>query len=627
VAAYLAAIAEHQRHEKLGFRFGDMARELFDMDERTARNRVTLHQMLSERPALSAAFLDGRVTACQALVIRRSLTDDNEALWVGRCGRMTVAELAAAVRAEVNGDGAEEVDDATEMWSLSFEATPVVRLAWEEGLAAARRVLGSEAPVYRCVEAILAEAAPADCPEEVLVSRRGVGRRTAERTEVAPRPGADALTHATEIRRPADAPLPATSRSIRRARETLEHVHVMLSDLDDLLDTSPSDDPHGIKERIRALQGLERPLRVFLGRLLRHLKETGALYRMGYLRLEEFAAERLRLSERATRDLCRQCDVFRDLPELEAAFASGRIGIGPALLIERLAPRDLVDDFIARAEQGPFRQFRREMRLVEKFDSLGRGRYMKPLPARRLFDDLVCELVALGWTREDLAAELETQDFAADAAWVRNGNGGRAPSDRVDPAEVSIGPLEMLADLFVLSSLDPDDPRANDVRQTFSIAAGDLDGERRSRPVRFRTPEPIARHWYGALRRIRSERGLLPTWACVMLLVKRAVDTWNTVDRKARPSQERIVARDGYLCQVPGCTSRRNLEVHHIRFRSRGGNDDPSNLITLCHAHHRHMLHKGYIRLSGRAPHDLRWEIGCAEDGRVVWRLKGERFV
>jgi 5-methylcytosine-specific restriction endonuclease McrA len=111
-----------------------------------------------------------------------------------------------------------------------------------------------------------------------------------------------------------------------------------------------------------------------------------------------------------------------------------------------------------------------------------------------------------------------------------------------------------------------------------------------------------------------------------MLLLKRAVDAWNTVDRKARPAQERIVARDGYLCQVPGCTSRRNLEVHHIRFRSRGGDDDPANLITLCHAHHRHMLHKGAIRLTGRAPHALRWEIGCVADGRVIWRLRGERF-
>jgi hypothetical protein len=34
------------------------------------------------------------------------------------------------------------------------------------------------------------------------------------------------------------------------------------------------------------------------------------------------------------------------------------------------------------------------------------------------------------------------------------------------------------------------------------------------------------------------------------------------------------------------CGTARNLHIHHIDYRSQGGNDDPHNLIVLCHEHH-----------------------------------------
>jgi hypothetical protein len=43
-----------------------------------------------------------------------------------------------------------------------------------------------------------------------------------------------------------------------------------------------------------------------------------------------------------------------------------------------------------------------------------------------------------------------------------------------------------------------------------------------------------------------------------------------------------ILKRDRFRCQVPGCRCRRNLEVHHIIWRSKGGCDEHWNLITLC---------------------------------------------
>jgi hypothetical protein len=71
-----------------------------------------------------------------------------------------------------------------------------------------------------------------------------------------------------------------------------------------------------------------------------------------------------------------------------------------------------------------------------------------------------------------------------------------------------------------------------------------------------------------------------------------------------------IVERDGWRCAVPGCSSRRNLHVHHIVFRARGGTEYKTNKITLCEVHHRHGIHAGRIRLRGLAPDHLLWQLG-----------------
>ncbi|MGH9732373.1 MAG: HNH endonuclease [Candidatus Acidiferrales bacterium] len=44
--------------------------------------------------------------------------------------------------------------------------------------------------------------------------------------------------------------------------------------------------------------------------------------------------------------------------------------------------------------------------------------------------------------------------------------------------------------------------------------------------------------------------------------------------------RKQILQRDGWRCQQCGCSA--NLHVHHIRSRSKLGDDVPENLITLC---------------------------------------------
>lgn len=70
-----------------------------------------------------------------------------------------------------------------------------------------------------------------------------------------------------------------------------------------------------------------------------------------------------------------------------------------------------------------------------------------------------------------------------------------------------------------------------------------------------------------------------------------------------------ILNRDNYTCQCcKGKHKDSKLEVHHIVYRSNGGSDEESNLITLCHTCHKN-LHNGKIalKLSGKRKGNLKY--------------------
>ncbi|NFH40754.1 RNA-guided endonuclease IscB [Clostridium sporogenes] len=74
--------------------------------------------------------------------------------------------------------------------------------------------------------------------------------------------------------------------------------------------------------------------------------------------------------------------------------------------------------------------------------------------------------------------------------------------------------------------------------------------------------------------------------------------------------REYILHRDNHKCQNPNCKNKSKnpiLEVHHIKYKSLGGQDSPSNMITLCNKCHTSPNHK-----KGRFLYD--W---CQEDKKV----------
>lgn len=73
-------------------------------------------------------------------------------------------------------------------------------------------------------------------------------------------------------------------------------------------------------------------------------------------------------------------------------------------------------------------------------------------------------------------------------------------------------------------------------------------------------------------------------------------------DQEYKATHAAVLDRDSHRCQFhrrPLTTAEMgvygdvcgngDLHVHHIRRRSQGGTDDPSNLVTLCATHHKYV--------------------------------------
>lgn len=650
-AACLHRLKEGRGWQLLGFSsWGDLLREALDLSRSAADDRVALHRLLKARPVLLEAFLEGRLSACQALALASIVNNKNEEFWLKKCRHLPVRALKAAVRETLKWQqplddaaapaadrlAADDTEPDEVPWRrLSFAAPPEVAIAWEAGLETARRVLGRQSPRYACVEAILAEAAPEAGDED---PRPMGGSAAPEAPEAAGRRMGEAAPRAADphllahrrffcrVRPPAgllpcpDPSVTGRPAAVARAWNTLELVRRELARQEHFFPHRAPDRAVEILDTLRSTRAATQPLRVLLARLLRDAWQARAVHFLGFPSLAAFVQHHLKLSPRTTRSLLVEADLLRNFPTLEEAFAAGRIGIGQALLLRRVANRRRLPDHVARAAAITLRQLRREMRLLEMLRDTAPDlahRFDGPLPLPGLEEALLEQLRARGIDPAGIP-ELPPLDTPPSA----------------DPAEnpLLLRRLEILLQALALADCQaraaglgaapagaalrepqrqpaaaPPCPTSTstDPRQTF----GNRSAPSPMKTIRVRAPQPIADHWDAALRLIRRRAGLpnLPAWACVTLLLRQALAQWELQDPDSIPNQHKTLLRDEYRCQAPGCSARRNLEVHHIIFRSSGGRDIPQNRITLCHTHHAWGLHRRTVRLEGQAPHALRW--------------------
>jgi hypothetical protein len=109
----------------------------------------------------------------------------------------------------------------------------------------------------------------------------------------------------------------------------------------------------------------------------------------------------------------------------------------------------------------------------------------------------------------------------------------------------------------------------------------------------------------------------LPDWLGLLALLEECVWVWDAPEAMPRRPYEAIYRRDGYRCMAPGCTGRVRLEVHHVQYRSQGGDEGGTNLLTLCRFHHQQGEHGLLARCRGKAPLGIVWRLGHA--GLATW--------
>ena len=177
----------------------------------------------------------------------------------------------------------------------------------------------------------------------------------------------------------------------------------------------------------------------------------------------------------------------------------------------------------------------------------------------------------------------------------------------------------------------PDPGEARGERQTCARPRDVLGGRR----LEILAPSDVARLFDAVLctirRAIERETGQLPPEAVAFeAMLDHALESWGVDDywlrRRMSKRHYAVLDRDDWRCVFPGCTSRRNLHIHHIRFRSAGGSDHASNLTTLCAFHHQRGVHDGKVTVRGCAPGALEFELGIRPGRAPLARFRsGDR--
>jgi hypothetical protein len=656
-AQHLAGMRQANQHQSCGFAsFTDFTREALQMSPRTTHRRLALHRTLEQSPPLAVAFAHAQLSSCKVLCLRPVARSDGLPFWIELAQSVSVRELGRLIREatqvgpESHGAGqspqaepgvmasAEVADDQDEAGgTVTFAAPFSAAAAWDQALAAARRVLGWEAPPHVCVEAILSEIEAelsATEEDETRTTRMGTNEKGDPSSPCTkPAPSRSSTKPSERVTPKAPRRHPEREESLAR---TFALVHRELDSFETLLDQQTMSTHNKQAEKqdtrdgvaaIQALKDLQRPLRVLQARLLRDLRAAQALEALGSDTLAHFVESQLGLSERSCQRLIAEAFLFEDNHELTQAFETGEIGLGQAFLINRVALSGTRSAFIRRARQVTHLQFAREIHFLEKLAEYAPTIWAEdrgPLPQLQLEGALRDALDEVGLDREQLQDELRSRGVEGEAG--------------DDPAThpTTMRTLEALLELLILAQELHDTQVATGESQGTELAGTEAAGigrpptlalGTRRTTITFWAPESVLIHWNRSLALARSRWGPVPTWAAVILILDHVVREWSRVDPGRTPSETPVLERDDYRCQAPGCSARRRLEVHHVVFRSQGGDDADANKVTLCHAHHHHGIHDGTVRLQGSAPDNLSWEMGRTRGREPFMTLKGAKIL
>jgi len=563
----------------LGFaRMSDYASERLGLAARRVQTLLALARRLDGLPRLAAAFEAGRVSLSQVQLLLRVATLENEADWIARAEATTVRRLEAEVRAAemapactvtspaatgsaatgsaATGSASHEEaspplddDPSTAGEFIVFTAPAGVRSRWDQALELARRSSGAGDPVWRSVEFIAAEylsGAP-DIALALAHPRADLGDRPGDVADA----GSDDLAEGArdegvELFEEVLAALAADAKAGSRGGRESGDSSFPDDGPRVVLPESVRDDP---ADSVREWDAklLE----------LARLRQSVS-WNLGRL-LRIFADRRL----------------HRELGFLSfSRYCRERLGLG----------------------------IRRAWQLI----ALDRRLFLLPGIARAYRDG------ALSWVKAAAIARVATDRTEAKWLLLAESVTVRRLLDEVALSEGGLRPSGPLG-------LDPDGRVQLSAPVRTPAASPDTMPGGESPPtdpgpltrIRFWAPREVASLWHQALAIARhgADRPI-SDGECVLAILEAFVATWGVRADPAWQRRYRIFERDGWRCRVAGCMARRNLQVHHVHFRSRGGSDDDSNLAVLCATHHLQGIHRDHLRCHPVPDGLLAWEFG-----------------
>lgn len=598
--AHAAAIVCDARAWRLeGYaRRSDYARERLDRSSRWLGDRAALGRALQVAPQLGEALLGrdgGPALGIVAAIEIARLVDNEMPLaelpgWISRArdpgvsAQQLRADAQAARRAmRPHPDTSDEHETAPgrQTVRVDFAAPPEVLAAFNEALELYRRVDGGQAGVSDFIEAMLAER-----------SASGEG-------EGAPSPPAEQREQDEQReQREQDEPdeqraqvLPWRASPTARklpARKPSEALAALIDRVDTLINRAldaAGGTPTSTDDALDALEQLltaERQLRFALGEALDRLRRMRPFIgRKGrgrrllpYASLDHYAEERLGLSASVAERLARLHSGTKRYVALRESYENALAPEGATLAVLRLLDRSAgaraaEGHWVTAAECCTLRRIHDEARVLEGRDALREPDGPRPTPLPPM----------------------------PDAEWL---------------ASLSRKPGESARHLRLYAA------RAIAIH-------GDHPRERRLRWMHLYLPFELAVALETALEDTRNSHPCTslfatqpnawtrpPRWAGLLVLLLEAVHEWEGQAEELTPREwsRRVYARDGYRCMAPGCTSRANLEEHHVKYRSAGGTDEASNRVTLCRFHHQQGEHGGLMHVSGVAPDGLLFRLG-----------------
>jgi hypothetical protein len=561
----------------LGFsRMSDYASERLGLPARRVQTLLALARRLDGLPRLAAAFEAGRVSLSQVQLLLRVATLENEGDWIARAEATTVRRLEAAVRAAemataraapapaatapapeeaATANVGEEVvpplddDPSTAGEFIVFSAPAGLRARWDQALELARRSSGAGDPVWRSVEFIAAEylsGAP-DIALALAHPRADLGRPPSDVDEA----GSDDLAEGAsdegvELFEEVLAALAADAKAGARGGRESGDI------------SFPDDGPRVVlPESVR--DNPADSVREWDAKLLELARlRQSVSWNLGRL-LRIFAGRRL----------------HRELGFLSfSRYCRERLGLG----------------------------IRRAWQLI----ALDRRLFLVPGIARAYRDG------ALSWVKASAIARVATERTEAQWLLLAESVTVRRLLDEVALSEGGLrpsGPLGLDPDGRVQLSA-PVRPPAASPNPTPGGESPPTDPGPLTR-IRFWAPREVASLWHQALAIARHLADCpLGDGQCVLAVLDTFVATWGVRADPGWQRRYRIFERDGWRCRVAGCTARRNLQVHHVHFRSRGGSDDDSNLAVLCATHHLQGIHRDHLRCHPVPDGLLAWEFG-----------------